>query len=127
MTIALWCVLAAGVLPLLFVGYAKATGGKYDNRAPRVFLAGVTGRAQRAHWAERNGYEAFPFFAAGVLIAHHLGATQHTVDALASAFIVARIAHGLVYIFDVATLRSVFWFIGWGCTVALYVIGAGAG
>ena len=46
MTIALWCLLIAGLLPIGFVGYAKL-GGKtpagvaYDNSAPRAFLADV--------------------------------------------------------------------------------------
>jgi uncharacterized MAPEG superfamily protein len=122
MTMAFWCVLAAGVLPLLWVGFAKATGGAYDNRAPRVFLAGVTGRAQRAHWAEQNSYEAFPLFAAAVLVAHIGGANQAAIDALALTFVAARLAHGICYIADLAALRSLAWLIGFGTSIALFVI-----
>jgi uncharacterized MAPEG superfamily protein len=123
MTMAFWCVLAAGILPLIWVAYAKLTGGRYDNRAPREFLAGVGGAAQRAHWAEQNAYEAFPFFAAGVLVAHLAGAPQATVDLLALVFVGARIAHGICYIADQATLRSLMWLIGWGSTVGLFLAG----
>lgn len=124
MTTAFWCVLAAGLLPLLWVGFAKATGGRYDNRAPRQFLASVGGRAQRAHWAEQNSYETFPLFAAGVVVAHLAGAAQTTVDALALLFVAARIAHGLCYIADLATLRSLVWVTGLVASVALFVVAA---
>lgn len=124
MTTAFWCVLAAGLLPIVWVGFAKITGGRYDNRAPRQFLAGVSGRAQRAHWAEQNSYEAFPLFAAGVLVAHLAGAAQPTVDALAMLFVAARIAHGICYIADLATLRSLVWVIGFGASIALFVVAA---
>ena len=120
MTLAFWCVLAAGILPLVWVGYAKFTGGRYDNRAPRTFLAGVEGAARRAHWAEQNSYEAFPLFAAGVIVAHVAGATQDTVDLLAVTFLVARIAHGVCYIMDLATLRSLVWLAGWASSVGLF-------
>ncbi|MFU8818024.1 MAG: MAPEG family protein [Pseudomonadales bacterium] len=123
MTVAFWCVLFAGILPLVWVGYAKATGGRYDNRAPRAFLAGIDGAAQRAHWAEQNSYEAFPLFVAGVLIAHFVGAPQGSVDLLAVIFVAARIAHGICYVTDLATARSLAWLIGWISTLALFVVG----
>jgi uncharacterized MAPEG superfamily protein len=123
MTIAFWCVLVAGILPVVWVGYAKATGGQYDNRAPRTFLAGVSGAAQRAHWAEQNSYESFPFFAAAVIIAHLAGGAQGTIDLLAATFVGARIAHGICYLADLATARSLTWVVGWLCTLALFLVG----
>eukprot|EP01035_Chromulina_nebulosa_P035064 gene35064-47116_t len=45
------------------------TGGKdFDNAAPRVMLAKLDGWRQRANWAQLNGFEAFPPFAAAVII-----------------------------------------------------------
>jgi uncharacterized MAPEG superfamily protein len=123
MTLAFWCVLLAGILPLVWVGYAKATGGGYDNRAPRLFLAGVSGAAQRAHWAEQNSYEAFPLFATGVLVAHFVGAPQGMVDLLAITFVAARIVHGVCYLADLATARSLAWVIGWASSLALFLVG----
>jgi uncharacterized MAPEG superfamily protein len=124
MTIAFWCVLAAGLLPLVWVGYAKATGGTYDNRAPRVFLAGVAGAAQRAHWAEQNSYEALPLFAAGVVIAQLAGADAGTANLLALTFVAARVAHGICYIANLAMLRSLVWLVGLGSSIGLFVISA---
>src|SRR5690606_27565063 len=106
MTLAYWCVLAAVFIPILFVGYAKFTGGRYNNYKPREFLARLEGRQARARDAQLNGYEAFPPFAAAVIIAHQLAAPQFWVDLLAAAWIVLRLFYGLCYIANWAKLRS---------------------
>jgi uncharacterized MAPEG superfamily protein len=125
MTIAYWCVLAAIFLPIVWAGVAKAGVKGYDNARPREFLAKLEGRAARANYAQANSYEAFPPFAAGVVIAHVTGGPdQSTIDALAVVFIVARIAYGLCYIADRSTLRSLVWLVGFGATVGLYFAAA---
>lgn len=123
MTIAYWCVLIAAVLPLIWVGVAKSGASGYDNRRPRVFLAGLQGWPQRASWAQDNALEAFPPFAAGVIIAHLTGAAQLTIDLLAAVFVLARIAHGVCYITDRATLRSLVWLLGFLCVLGLFLAG----
>ena len=122
MTIAYWCVVLAMFLPLIWVGIAKANGRGYDNAKPREWLAKLEGRAQRANWAQQNSYEAFPPFAAAVIIAHLVGNDQTMVDALAVFFIICRIAHGILYINDYSTLRSFAWLGGFGATVALFLV-----
>jgi len=125
MTIAYWCVLVAIFLPIVWAGVAKTGAQGYDNARPREFLAGLEGRAARANHAQANSYEAFPPFAAGVVIAHVTGgADQATIDLLAVIFIVARIAYGLCYIADWSTLRSLVWLAGFGATVGLYLAAA---
>lgn len=124
MTIAYWCVLIAAFLPVLFTGIAKFSGPGFNNRTPRDFQAGLTGMRQRAHWAHLNSFEAFPPFAAAVIIAHQVGADRGTIDALAISFIVARLAYGLFYIIDKATLRSLAWVAAVACWVAMFVLSA---
>lgn len=125
MTIAYWCVLVAIFLPIAWAGVAKTGARGYDNARPREFLARLEGRAARANHAQANSYEAFPPFAAGVVIAHVTGgADQATIDLLAVVFIVARIAYGLCYIADRSTLRSLVWLAGFGATVGLYLAAA---
>src|SRR3546814_7254438 len=68
MTTALWCVLVAALLPFLFTGLAKASK-RFDNAAPRDYFEQSTGWRKRAHWAQLNSFEAFPAFAAAVIIA----------------------------------------------------------
>lgn len=124
MHVAYWCVLAAAFLPLGFTAIAKVIGLRtFDNRQPREFQAHLTGTALRAHWAHLNSFEAFPTFAAGVLIAQQVGAPQGRIDMLALAFVALRIVYGFCYIADQATLRSVVWAGAMACTVALFCIG----
>lgn len=124
MTVAYWCVLIAAFLPIVWVGFAKSGKPGYDNARPREFLGSLEGWQARANHAQQNSYEAFPFFAAGVIIAHLCGTPQGTIDTLAVTFILARIAYGFLYITNRSTLRSLVWLVGFGCTVALFVTAA---
>ncbi len=123
MTIAYWCLLVAGVLPYAWVVAAKAAPG-FDNRVPRAFLDTVTGWRRRALWAQYNAFEALPLFIAAVIIAHLAGVPQGRVDALSVAFIGFRILHGVFYIADRATARSLVWTGGFVCILALFVSAA---
>lgn len=108
-------------MPYCFTVLAKSSRG-YSNRYPRVTLEEQIGWRKRAYWAQLNGFEAFPPFAAAVLIAHQLHATQGIIDKLAMVFIFARILHGVFYIFDRQYLRSLAWLIGFSCVLGLFFI-----
>ncbi len=122
MTFAFWCLPLAMFLPLVWVGIAKASAPGYDNAKPREWLAKLEGRAKRANWAQQNAYEAFPPFAAAVIVAHLTGADQSVINGVAGAFIACRVGHGVAYIADKDLIRSLFWLGGFGCTLALFVI-----
>lgn len=119
MTTAYWCIFAACILPYVFTIIAK-TGPNFSNHTPREYLAGLDGYRRRANYAQMNGFEALPFFIASVLIAQ-----QHTlqdrIDLLALAFIAARILHGICYLCDWPTLRSLFFTIGFACCISLII------
>jgi uncharacterized MAPEG superfamily protein len=126
MTIGLWCVLIGILMPLLWTGLAKSMG-RYDLRAnqhPRDFLAKLSGPASRANAAQLNSFEAFPAFAAAVLVAQYAHAPQHSIDMLAIAWVVLRLIYGALYIANLAALRSLVWFSGMACVVGLFVIAA---
>ncbi len=124
MTFAYWCVLAAAFMPLAWTAAAKVGAGSYDNRRPRAFLESLSGWPQRANWAQQNALEAFPPFAAAVIIANLAHAAPERIDLLAGLFILFRILHGVFYISDRSTLRSFAWLGGFICVVALFVSGA---
>ena len=135
MIIAFWCVLIAGVLPLACAYVAKlapresgadtdAAAARYDNREPRAWLARQTGRRARANAAQANSWEAFPFFAAGVVIAVLQHVRIATIDLLAITFIVARVAYIACYVADLAPVRSLVWGIGFSACLALYLFAA---
>ena len=121
MTFGFWTVILCAFLPVFWAGVAKFGTANFDNAAPRASLDKATGWAQRANWAQMNSYEAFPPFAAGILIAHYIGAEQSLIDMIAGIFLVARIAHGIVYIADYPTLRSLSWTVGFLAVVGLFV------
>jgi uncharacterized MAPEG superfamily protein len=123
MTIALWCVLVAGLLPYVATVIAKA-GVNFDNRHPRDWLAQQQGYRRRANAASMNGFEALPLFAAAALIAQVVRGPQPSANLLAIGFIVARAAHLACYLADLATLRSVAWFLGMACVIGLFVVSA---
>ncbi len=123
MTTADWCVLAAALLPYAFTIAAKSQRG-FDNARPREYLANLQGWRQRAHWAQLNGFEVFAPFAAAVLIAQQVGAEQTWINGMAIVFVLSRIAYGLCYIVDRATLRSLAWTLGLACIIGLFVVSA---
>lgn len=128
MTTAYWCAFAAILLPYLFTLFAKASGGfnLNNNHNPREFLTTLSGRSQRANWAQQNSFEITPAFLAAVIIAQTLATMeQSTINALAVTFVLSRLAYGLCYILDLATLRSLVWFVGMGTIIALFVGSAG--
>ncbi len=124
MTVALWCVLAAALLPYLATTIAKAGGERYDNRDPRAWLRAQEGFRARANNAQQNAFEAFPFFAAAVIVAQMLHAPQERVDALALIFVAARVAYLGAYLADWHRARSVAWLVGWLACILLFVSGA---
>lgn len=120
MTIAYLCVLVAALLPIVLAGTAKAGARGFDNANPRDWLARQDGFRRRANAAQANGWEALPLFAAAVIIAHQLGAPQARIDALAVAFIVARVLYSALYVLDRAALRSLVWVAGLGLSLAIF-------
>lgn len=124
MTVALWCVLVAALLPYLATTIAKGGGERYNNRDPRGWLERQDGFRVRANNAQLNAFEAFPFFAVAVIVAQMLQAPQERVDALAVIFIAARLSYLACYLADWHWARSIAWLIGWLACIFLFVSGA---
>jgi uncharacterized MAPEG superfamily protein len=124
MTIAFWCVLVAALLPFLGTLVAKTSGERYNNRDPRAWLDRQTGLSRRADNAQKNGFEAFPFFAAAVIVAHLTQAPQERVDIVAIIFIVARVGYFVCYLADWQAARSLVWMVGFVACLTIFVLGA---
>lgn len=124
MTIAFWCVFVAGLLPYLGTVVAKVAGERYNNRDPRAWLDRQTGFRRRADNAQKNGFEAFPFFAAAVVVAHLVDAPQPRVDTLAIVFIVARLGYFACYLANWQAARSLVWAVGFGACIAIFLAAA---
>lgn len=122
MSIAFWCVLAAGLLPYAAALIAKSDRS-FDNHDPRSWLARREGFRARANAAQLNSFEGLPLFAAAVIIAQLKSGPRETADMLAMGYVCARVVYIACYVADLATLRSIAWFAGLGCAVSLFFIG----
>ncbi len=126
LTVAYWCVLVASLLPIVCAGLAKwgmfgtpRRLGGYDNNHPRQWLAKQTDWRARANAAQANSFEALPLFMGAVIIAHQLGASQLRLDVLAFLFIVLRLLYIMMYVADLATVRSIVWVLALVVNIAI--------
>ncbi|HTR18251.1 MAG TPA: MAPEG family protein [Acetobacteraceae bacterium] len=124
MSFADWMILAAALLPYLAVASARGPTSGYDNTAPRRWTAGLQGWRQRLHWAHQNHLEAFPPFAAGVLLAEMRHAPQATINGLAGAFLLLRLVYTGLYLTGPAALRTLIWFLGLLSVIGLFLAAA---
>ena len=120
MLISYGAVLVAGLMPVVCAGIAKSGFKGYDNSNPRAWLAQQTGFRARANAAQANCFEAFPFFAVGVVLALLTGVDPLRVDAMSIFFIVARVAYVACYVSDKAKWRTMVWSAAFLTVVAWY-------
>ena len=122
MAMAYWCILVAALLPYLWTAIAKTGAPAYNNKDPRGWLAKQDSRRVRnANGAQLNAFEAFPAFAAGVLMAQFAGVDPGRIGVLAMAFVGFRVLHGVFYLTGTHWLRSLAWTGGFACVLALLV------
>jgi uncharacterized MAPEG superfamily protein len=124
MTIALWCVLIAGLLPYVATGVAKVGGRDYDNNNPRLWLAKQEGFRARAHAAHQNSWEAFALFTAAVLVSYVIRGPIARADTLAMVFVGARLLYLLMYLLGWSTARSLMWTVGMVAIVWIFLTAA---
>jgi len=126
MTIPITCLILSALMILVTkapVALAQAKEGRgYDNRNPRAQQSRLTGFGARALAAHQNMLEAFPVFAAGLLLALVAGVQGQWVGILSIAFVAARIAYSVCYWIDIHMLRSLAWGIGFGASLGLMAL-----
>ena len=115
-------VMVAGLLPIVCAGISKWGARDYDNRDPRAWLARQGSWRARANAAQNNSLEAFPFFAAAVLLALHSGADAAVVAQWAWLFVALRAVYIACYVTDRATWRSIVWLLGLIVVIRLYAM-----
>ncbi|WP_417658629.1 MAPEG family protein [Pseudidiomarina sp.] len=122
MSTLIWCLLIAGLLPIAAkapVVYFQNRDKGYDNRHPRAQQQRLTGAGARAVAGHYNAYEAFPLFAAAVLlviVAEQITALNIT---LAVSFVGLRIAYHVFYLTNWDKLRSLVWLFALLCPVLM--------
>ncbi|TAG06078.1 MAG: glutathione metabolism protein [Betaproteobacteria bacterium] len=129
MTIALFCIVLAALMPIACAGIAKwgAFGthprdGGFDNRNPRDWLAKQEGYRKWANFAQANCWEALPFFAAAVIVNHMLGGAGVVANALAVAFIALRALFVYLYVTGKQGVRSMVWTAALAVNLAIFFL-----
>ncbi|WP_426339357.1 MAPEG family protein [Pseudoduganella sp. S-14] len=116
MTVANWCIAAACLLPMVVAMTSKVasvtSNDRYDNTDPRDWAGRQAGWMKRAIAAQHNGFEALPLFIAAVILAQQAHANQDRIDILAMSFVLIRVTYSIIYISNLATMRTVVWFAG---------------
>ena len=128
MTGLLWCLVYATFLPIVWgiaggTFRARAPEG-FDNNTPRRQAASLTGVGERLYGAQQNAWEALAMFTPAVFVATITGVEGSAATTTGLVFCVARTLHGLAYATNLATLRSLIWFVGVGATIYLFVLAA---
>lgn len=119
MPFAIWCILAAAILPILSAFPAKLSKD-FDNANPRDPAYWKSGFRARAAGAQANGFEAFPIFAVAVIVGLWQGGDAGWIDRLAGLFIGARLIYIFCYLSDRATPRSIAWAVGFLASIAIF-------
>lgn len=122
MTTLIVCLLIAVLLPYflkIIVGKFMLKEGRYDNHYPRVQQARLQGIGARAVAAHQNGFESLLVFATAALAALATNHVSATIQILAVVYISSRVVYNLFYLMDMASLRSLTWFVGFVCCLAI--------
>jgi len=124
MSFPLWCLFFAALMLVLTkfpvaVAMARVDGRGYDNRHPRDQQAALSGWGARALAAHQNMFEAFPLFAAGILVTQVTALHGLIIDVLAGVFVLARLLYTLFYLTNTHALRSAVWMVGFVCCLGL--------
>jgi uncharacterized MAPEG superfamily protein len=117
---AYWILLVGALMPYPLVIMAKAHKD-YDNADPRNPAALSTPFRRAAFGAHANSLEAFPLFAAAVLLASFRHAPAQTVDIAAAVWLVARLAYAGCYLKGLASARSTLWGVATAASLTILV------
>jgi len=123
MSVALWCLMITGLLPIVCAGISKWGASDYDNRAPREWLARQEGYPRRANAAQANSWEAFIWFGIAMAIALVTKADPDKLDGLALFFLASRVHYIGFHVADKSGLRSQAWLAGLITTLTVFASG----
>ena len=126
MTITLWSLMVAALLPYVWFGVAtslrKKEFGELDANLPRPQEGKQTGQGARAMGAHLNAFEALAIWAPAVLAAHATNPGSTLAPKLAMTWMAVRLLHGIVYIVGVAPARTALFAVGVVSSILMYLV-----
>jgi uncharacterized MAPEG superfamily protein len=130
MTTPLWCLAIVAFIPyllaLLAIPYRIKQFGDWDNNNPRAQYASMEGAGWRVWAAQQNAWEALALFSVAVVVAHLAGADAEKSALAALLFVATRVLHPVLYIANLATLRSLVVVIGLFSCIYMFILAANA-
>lgn len=125
MQLSYWCVLIAIFMPYFCFGIARNRARSLrDNANPRDFPNRIEGLPKRAWDAQLNSFEALPGFLAAVLIAQIANVPQAKTNALAMAWVAARIVYIGCYLGNRPRFRTIAQLASLLCVIGLFAAAA---
>lgn len=124
MTLPFWCLFIATLMVYLSkfpANLATLKNEPYDNHHPRLQHLRLEGIGHRAWAAHQNMIEAYPLYAAGVIVSHLAGGNAEIAAILAISFLVSRLFFQGFYLANWGTARSVSWAVGYLSTLLLFL------
>ena len=122
MNILLICLFIAALLPYISklpVVYAQQKAGGYDNHHPRDQQATLRGFGARAVAAHQNSFESLLIFGIAVLAAIATHTITPFIQNLAMLYIISRVVYHILYLMNIATLRTLIWLLGLLCSLTI--------
>ncbi len=127
MTTPLWCLAALAIIPYILAGmggyYRGKQFGSVDNEYPRLQAAQLEGTGARVWAAQSNAWEALGLFTAALVVAHFAGADSAKVATASLVFISMRVLHPILYIANIATVRSIVQIVGLITCIYIFSLG----
>ncbi len=120
MLLVYWFLVLAALMPYGLVQIAR--GPNFNNSKPRDNYAKAEGRQKRAYNAHVNSLEAFPIFAAAVLVAVQGGMAGWTLNLLALGWLLVRCGYIYAYLKDMPRERSALWAVAMILNVAMFTL-----
>ncbi len=123
MTTPLRCLLVVAVMPYVLAalgGYFRMKQlGSLDNNHPRIQATQLEGIAARAWAAQQNAWEALAVFGTAVIVAHLAHADAEASATASLVYLATRFAHPVLYLANLATVRTLVFIVGLGAIVRL--------
>jgi len=122
MTVLLSCLFVVVLLPYLAkvpMAIAMNRLGGYDNNYPREQAAKLQGFGARASAAHQNSFEALSVFSTVILAAIATNHISFFIQCLAVFYVFTRLVYHIIYLMNLATLRSTIWGIGYLCCLII--------
>lgn len=110
------------VLALASIPFRFSQQSKVDLNNPRAQAQTLTGAGERVVYAQKNAWEALLLFTAALFIAFANNVPESAIYQSALIFVLARIAHAIVYLLDWGIVRFLAFGVSFACILHILFV-----